>query len=71
MMNDKEFFELQLRATIVPQQVRCPAPQYLHWQTPARRRQRSARAREQSLHTNGRDRRKCGAFPRRQTVSAL
>ena len=32
MMNDKEFFELQLRATIVPQQVRWPAPEYLHWQ---------------------------------------
>jgi hypothetical protein len=31
-MNDKEFFELQLRATIVPQQVRWPAPEYLHWQ---------------------------------------
>ena len=31
-MNDTEFFELQLRATIVPQQVRWPAPDYLHWQ---------------------------------------
>ena len=31
-MNDREFFELQLRATIVPQQVRWPAPEYLHWQ---------------------------------------
>ena len=31
-MNDTEFFELQLRATIVPQQVRWPAPEYLHWQ---------------------------------------
>ena len=31
-MNDKEFAELQLRATIVPQQVRWPAPEYLHWQ---------------------------------------
>ena len=31
-MNDQEFFELQLRATIVPQQVRWPAPEYLHWQ---------------------------------------
>ena len=30
-MNDKEFFELQLRMTIVPQQVRWPAPEYLHW----------------------------------------
>ena len=29
---DKEFFELQLRATIAPQQVRWPAPEYLHWQ---------------------------------------
>ena len=32
MMNDKEFSELQLRATIVPQQVRWPAPDCLHWQ---------------------------------------
>ena len=32
MMSDKEFSELQLRATIVPQQVRWPAPEYLHWQ---------------------------------------
>jgi hypothetical protein len=31
-MNDQEFFELQLRATIVPQQVRWPAPEYVHWQ---------------------------------------
>jgi hypothetical protein len=31
-MNDKEFSELQLRATIVPQQVGWPAPEYLHWQ---------------------------------------
>ena len=31
-MNDKEFFELQLRATIVPRQVRWPAPEYVHWQ---------------------------------------
>jgi hypothetical protein len=31
-MNDKEFSELQLRATIIPQQVRWPAPEYLHWQ---------------------------------------
>jgi hypothetical protein len=31
-MNDKEFAELQLRATIVPQQLRWPAPEYLHWQ---------------------------------------
>ena len=31
-MNDKEFFELHLRATIVPQQVRWPAPEHLHWQ---------------------------------------
>ena len=31
-MNDKEFAELQLRVTIVPQQVRWPAPEYLHWQ---------------------------------------
>ena len=31
-MDDKAFNELQLRATIVPQQVRWPAPDYLHWQ---------------------------------------
>jgi hypothetical protein len=31
-MNDKQFSELHLRATIVPQQVRWPAPEYLHWQ---------------------------------------
>ena len=31
-MNDAEFSELQLRATIVPQQARWPAPEYLHWQ---------------------------------------
>ena len=31
-MNDTEFFELHLRATIVPQQVRWPAPEHVHWQ---------------------------------------
>ena len=32
-MDDKTFNELQLRATILPQQVRWPAPEYLqHWQ---------------------------------------
>jgi hypothetical protein len=31
-MNDKEFSELQLRMMIVPQQVRWPAPEYVHWQ---------------------------------------
>jgi hypothetical protein len=31
-MNDKEFSELQLRMMIVPQQIRWPAPEYLHWQ---------------------------------------
>lgn len=30
-MNDKEFFELQLRMTIVPHQARWPAPELLHW----------------------------------------
>ena len=30
-MNDQEFFDLQLRATIVPQQVRWPAPEFVHW----------------------------------------
>jgi hypothetical protein len=32
MMSDKEFSELQLRMTIVPQQVRWPKPEYVHWQ---------------------------------------
>ena len=31
-MNDREFSELQPRMTIVPQQVRWPAPEYVHWQ---------------------------------------
>jgi hypothetical protein len=31
-MNDKEFSELQLRMAIVPQQVRWPAPDLVHWQ---------------------------------------
>ena len=31
-MNDTEFSELELRATIVPQQARWPAPEYVHWQ---------------------------------------
>ena len=31
-MKDIEFSALRLRATIVPQQVRWPAPEYLHWQ---------------------------------------
>ena len=31
-MNDAELSELRLRATIVPQQARWPAPEYLHWQ---------------------------------------
>ena len=31
-MNDKEFAELQLRMTIVPRQVRWPAPEHVHWQ---------------------------------------
>ena len=31
-MNDKEFSELELRMMIAPQQVRWPAPEYLHWQ---------------------------------------
>jgi hypothetical protein len=32
MMSDKEFGELQLRATICPQQVRWPTPETAHWQ---------------------------------------
>jgi hypothetical protein len=32
MMNDKEFFELQLLTMIVPHQARWPAPELLHWQ---------------------------------------
>jgi hypothetical protein len=31
MMNDKEFFELQLRMMIVPHQARWAAPELLHW----------------------------------------
>ena len=31
-MDDKTFEDLKLRMTIVPQQVRWPAPEYLHWQ---------------------------------------
>jgi hypothetical protein len=31
-MKDKEFAELQLRATIAPGQARWPGPEYLHWQ---------------------------------------
>jgi hypothetical protein len=31
-MKDTEFSELQLKATIVPQQARWPAPEHLHWQ---------------------------------------
>jgi len=31
-MNDQEFTELRLRATIVPQQSSWPAPDYVHWQ---------------------------------------
>jgi hypothetical protein len=30
-MQNEEFSELQLRMIIVPQQVRWPAPEYLHW----------------------------------------
>ena len=32
MMSDKEFAELELRATICPGQCEWPAPKYLHWQ---------------------------------------
>ena len=32
MMSDKEFAELELRATICPQQCRWPKPEYVHWQ---------------------------------------
>ena len=32
MMSDKEFAELELRATICPGQSEWPAPEYLHWQ---------------------------------------
>jgi hypothetical protein len=31
-MSDQDFSELQLRAMIVPEQVRWPAPEYVHWQ---------------------------------------
>ena len=33
MMSDKEFAELELRATICPQQCRWPKPEYVHWQS--------------------------------------
>ena len=39
MMSDKEFAELELRATICPQQCRWPAPEYLPLAAPARGRQ--------------------------------
>jgi hypothetical protein len=32
MMSDKQFAELELRATICPQQCRWPKPEYVHWQ---------------------------------------
>jgi hypothetical protein len=32
MMNDKQFFELELRMMIVPQQASWPAPEHVHWQ---------------------------------------
>ncbi len=31
-MNDREYLELQLRMTIVPQQARWPAPEHSRWQ---------------------------------------
>ena len=30
-MDDRQFLQLELRATIVPQQARWPAPDYVHW----------------------------------------
>ena len=32
MMSDKEFAELELRATICPGQCQWPKPEYVHWQ---------------------------------------
>jgi hypothetical protein len=32
MMSDKEFAELELRATICPVQCQWPKPEYVHWQ---------------------------------------
>jgi hypothetical protein len=32
MMSDKEFAELELRATICPAQCEWPKPEYVHWQ---------------------------------------
>jgi hypothetical protein len=32
MMSDKEFAELELRATICPGQCEWPKPEYIHWQ---------------------------------------
>ena len=69
-MNDKEFSELHLRATIVPQQASWPAPEYLHWQKLHRcadeARQRVAQAwaafdaidNDTDLSPEGRDRKK-------------
>ena len=31
-MDDREFSELHLRVTIVPEQARWPAPEHMHWQ---------------------------------------
>src|ERR1043166_3098254 len=32
MMSDKEFADLELRATICPGQCKWPKPEYVHWQ---------------------------------------
>ena len=36
-MNEKDFFELELRAQIVPQQARWPAPEHVHWRSQTKR----------------------------------
>ena len=57
-MTDKEFAELQLRATIVPRQARWPAPELLHWQrlheaaNEARERARKAYAQMDEIDRN-------------------
>ena len=63
-MNDKEFSELQLRMTIVPQQVRWPAPEYLPWQR-LHEAANEARARVSKAYMQWRrDRSQRGPFPR-------
>ena len=62
MMSDKEFAELELRATICPGQCKWPKAEYVHWQ---RLHEAANEARERvSKAYAGRDRSQCGSFPR-------